>query len=54
MLHYGLCVGLAAAGMGAFFGPAGVWAVTGIGCALVFLGQAAARQMVSHRGIAPT
>jgi Carbon-nitrogen hydrolase len=31
-----------------------VWAVTGIGCAVVFLGHAAARQMVRHRGIAPT
>jgi hypothetical protein len=53
-LDYGLCVGLAAAaGTGAFFGPAGVWAVTGIGCAVVFLGHAAAREMVRHRGIAP-
>ena len=52
-LDYGLCVGLAAAATGAFFGPAGVWAVTGIGCAVVFLGHAAAREMVRHRGIAP-
>jgi hypothetical protein len=53
-LDYGLCVGLAAAAAtGAFFGPVGVWAVTGIGCAVVFLGHAAAREMVRHRGIAP-
>ena len=53
-LDYGLCVGLAAAAaIGAFFGPAGVWAVTGIGCAVVVLGHAAAREMVRHRGIAP-
>lgn len=53
-LDYGLCAGLAAAAAtGAFFGPAGVWAVTGIGCAVVFLGHAAAREMVRHRGIAP-
>jgi len=53
-LDYGLCVGLAAAAAtGAFFGPGGVWAVTGIGCAVVFLGHAAAREMVRHRGIAP-
>jgi hypothetical protein len=52
-LDYGLCAGLAAAaGTGAFFGPAGVWAVTGIGCAVVFLGYATAREMVRHRGIA--
>jgi hypothetical protein len=52
-LDYGLCIGLAAAGAaGAFFGPAGVWAVTGIGCAVVFLGHAAVREMISHRGIA--
>jgi hypothetical protein len=53
-LDYGLCVGLAtAAATGAFFGPAGEWAVTGIGCAIVFLGHAAAREMVRHRRIAP-
>lgn len=51
---YGLCVGLAAAAAtGAFFGPAGAWAATGIGCAVVFLGYAAAREMVRRRGIAP-
>lgn len=53
-LDYGLCVGLAAAATtGAFFGPAGVWAITGIGCAVVFLGHGAAREMVRHRGTAP-
>jgi hypothetical protein len=52
-LDYGLCVGLAAsAGIGAFFGPTGVWAVTGTGCAIVFLGHAAAREMIRHRRIA--
>jgi hypothetical protein len=53
-LDYGLCLGLAAAaGTGAFFGPARVWAITGIGCAVVFLGHAAAGEMMRHREIAP-
>jgi hypothetical protein len=51
-LEYGLCVGLAAAGgTGAFFGPAGVWAVTGVGCAIVFLGHATARELLGHRAV---
>jgi hypothetical protein len=51
-LEYGLCVGLAAAGgTGAFFGPVRVWAVTGVGCAVVFLGHAAVRELLSHRAV---
>ena len=51
-LGYGLCVGLAAAGgTGAFFGPVGVWAVTGTGCAVVFLGHAAARGLLCRRAV---
>jgi hypothetical protein len=51
-LEYGLCVGLAAAGgTGAFFGPTGAWAVTGIGCAVVFLGHAAARELLCRRTV---
>jgi hypothetical protein len=51
-LEFGLCVGLAAAGgTGAFFGPVGVWAVTGIGCAVVFLGHAAVRELLRHRAV---
>jgi hypothetical protein len=49
-LEYGLCAGLAAAGgTSAFFGPVTVWAVTGIGCAVVFLGHAAVRELLCHR-----
>jgi hypothetical protein len=51
-LEYGLSVGLAVAGViGAFFGPVGAWAVTGICCALVFLGHAAARELLGHRAL---
>jgi hypothetical protein len=53
-LDYGLCLGLAAAAAtGAFFGPAGVWAATGIGCAVVFLGYAAVAEMMRRRGTTP-
>jgi hypothetical protein len=53
-LEYGLCVGLAAAGgTASFFGPTLVWPVTGIGCAVVFLGHAAVRELMRRRAIAP-